>query len=293
MMGQDAVTTAAEFDRRLDFTGFVLTKLDGDARGGAALSIKHVTGKPVKFLGQGEELDKLEEFRPEGLAQRILGFGDVVGLMKDFEKHVDVEEAEEDAVKMLKGAFSYDDFIKQIRTVRKMGPIREIIAKVPMLSGMMDQIPEEALDDREMDRTLAIIQSMTNQERTQPHVLNRSRFERIAKGCGRDLKDVEELHERFLAARDMMKGIGGMLGNPKQLAAMQRQMQQMGGGGGFPGMPPMGGMPGMGGMGDMFGGLGGGGGGPAKPTLSKEEKLARRKKQKAKRKSAKKNRKKR
>ena len=126
MIGQDAVKTAAEFDRRLAFTGFVLTKLDGDARGGAALSIKQVTGKPVKFLGQGEALDRLEEFRPEGLAQRILGFGDVVGLMQDFEKHIDKETAEKDAENMLKGQFSYDDFVKQLKTVRKMGPLREL-----------------------------------------------------------------------------------------------------------------------------------------------------------------------
>jgi signal recognition particle subunit SRP54 len=287
MIGQDAVKTAAEFDRRLDFTGFVLTKLDGDARGGAALSIKAVTGKPVKFLGQGEGLEQLEAFRPEGLAQRILGFGDVVGLMQDFEKHVDVEVAERDAKKMLKGSFSYDDFIRQLQSIRKMGPLKEIMAKMPIVSGMMDQIPEEAFDDKELDRTLAIIQSMTNQERRQPDLLDISRFSRIAKGCGRELEDVKALHERFGQARQMMKGLGGMMGNPAQMMKMQKQLQQMQsggfGGGGMGGFPGMGGMPG-------FPGLGGGSPKAAKPTMSTAEKIAKRKKQKAARKSRKKNR---
>src|SRR5690606_23545899 len=118
--------TAAEFDRRLEIDGFVLTKLDGDARGGAALSIKAVTGKPIKFLGMGESLDRLEEFRPDGLASRILGFGDIVGLMQDFEKVVDEEKAQADAEKILSGKFSLQDFVEQIRTVRKMGSLSEL-----------------------------------------------------------------------------------------------------------------------------------------------------------------------
>src|SRR5262249_47360977 len=125
MIGQDAVRTAAEFDRRLALDGFILTKLDGDARGGAALSIKEVTGRPIKFLGIGESLDKLEEFRPDGLASRILGFGDIVGLMQDFEQVVDEKKAEEDAKKLLSGTFSMKDFVEQIRTVRKMGPLKD------------------------------------------------------------------------------------------------------------------------------------------------------------------------
>jgi signal recognition particle subunit SRP54 len=274
MIGQDAVKTARAFDEHLDFTGFVLTKLDGDARGGAALSIKAVTGKPVKFLGQGEDLDALEEFRPEGLAQRILGMGDVVGLMQDFEKHIDKETAEKDAVKMLKGQFTYDDFVKQLKTVRKMGPLKEILSKMPGIGGMLDQIPDEALDDRELDRTLAIIQSMTHQERNNPDVMNESRMARIAVGCGRQLEDVQSLHERFVQARQMMAGLGSMMG-----------------GGGMPGMPGMGG---PGGLGGMFGGLPGMGGadpGPQRKQLSADEKKARRKKQKEKRKSRKRNRK--
>ena len=279
MMGQDAVRTAAEFDRRLDFSGFILTKLDGDARGGAALSIKAVTGKPVKFLGQGEELDRLEAFRPEGLAQRILGMGDIVGLVQDFEKHVDPATAMSDAEKMLQGTFSYDDFVRQLSMIRKMGPLKDIMSKIPMLSGMMDQIPEEAFDDGEMDRTLAIIQSMTHQERRRPFVLDEeeTRFDRIARGSGRSLDDVKALHERFLMARDMMKNLGGMMGNPAQMAGMQQQMAGMGGGG-FAGMP----------------GFGGAGQGPAaapKKQLSGEDRAAKRKKQKASRKARKRNRK--
>ena len=260
MIGQDAVRTAKAFDERLDFTGFVLTKLDGDARGGAALSIKAVTGKPIKFLGQGETLDRLEEFRPEGLAQRILGMGDVVGLVQDFEKHIDKASAEKDATRLLQGDFGYDDFAKQMKTVRKMGPLREVLSKMPMIGGMMDQIPAEALDDSELDRTMAIISSMTDQERANPDLLDAPRFRRIAKGSGRDLNDVSGLHERFLQARQMMAGLGRMMGSPNAMA----QMQQM---------------------------LGGGAPGPApRPTMSIDDKIALRKKRKDARKNRKKNR---
>ncbi len=269
MIGQDAVRTAAEFDRRLSFDGFILTKMDGDARGGAALSIKHVTGKPIKFLGQGEELDRLEEFRPDGLAQRILGMGDVVGLMQDFEKHVDVEDAEADAKKLLAGKFSYDDFVKQLNTMRKMGPLREIMARMPLIGGMLDQIPEEAFDDREMDRTMAIIHSMTRQERQKPDVLDDSRMERIAGGCGRSVEDVEELHERFLQARQMMGGLGSLMGNPAQMMQMQKQLMS-------------------GDLGGLLGSMGMGAAPAKKPKkpkpgdeLTPEEKIAARKKRKA------------
>ncbi|MBA2319763.1 MAG: signal recognition particle protein [Deltaproteobacteria bacterium] len=270
MIGQDAVRTAAEFDRRLAFTGFVLTKLDGDARGGAALSIKAVTGKPVKFLGQGEDLDKLEEFRPEGLAQRILGFGDIVGLMQDFEKHVDKDTAEKDAEKMLKGDFGYGDFVGQLQMVRKIGPLKEIMSRIPFMGELLDKVPTEALDDKEIDRTLAVISSMTKQERARPDVLTKSpsRIKRIAKGCGRTEADVKELHERFLQARQMMKGLGGLMSNPKELERLQKQMQQMASGGA----------------------PGGGGGGAAKPELSAAEKLARHEKLKEERRNRKRNR---
>ena len=268
MIGQDAVNTAKAFDERLDFTGFILTKLDGDARGGAALSIKEVTGKPIKFLGQGEQLDQLEEFRPEGLAQRILGFGDIVGLMQDFEKHVDEKTAKNDTEKMLKGEFSYDDFVRQLTTVHKMGPLKQIFARMPILSGMMDQIPEEAFDDRELDRTMAIIRSMTRQERTYPSVIDDSRMQRIAEGCGRDLQDVRDLHDRFLQAQQMMKGLGGLMSNPDALANLAKMAEQMQSGK----MPEgLAGLPGM--------SIGTHQKAPERPDLSAADKLARRQKQ--------------
>src|SRR5215468_7459876 len=166
MIGQDAVRTAAEFDRRLALDGFILTKLDGDARGGAALSIKEVTGKPIKFLGIGESLDKLEEFRPEGLASRILGMGDIVGLMQEFEEVVDAEKAEEDAIRMLKGKFDMSDFLEQIQVIQKMGSLKDIFEKMPFFP---DGMPEGvALDDKELKKIEAMISSMTMEERRHP-----------------------------------------------------------------------------------------------------------------------------
>jgi signal recognition particle subunit SRP54 len=208
MVGQDAVRTATEFDRRLNLSGFILTKLDGDARGGAALSIREVTGKPIKFLGMGETMDKLEEFRPAGLADRILGFGDVVGLMKDFEEVIEEKDAEKDAVKMLQGDFTYHDFVKQIAMIRRMGSLRSIMEKLPGMGELLNQIPPEALDDRELDRVEAIIRSMTPKERNFPDILNDSRMARISRGCGRTVEDVQQLHERFLQARSLMGNLG-------------------------------------------------------------------------------------
>ena len=262
MIGQDSVRTAAEFNRRLEFSGFVLTKLDGDARGGAALSIKEVTGAPIKFLGMGEGLDKLEEFRPEGLADRILGFGDVVGLMQDFERVVDKEDAEKDAVRMLKGDFGFDDFLKQINMIRKMGSLRSIFEKLPGMGEMMKQIPPEAFDDGELKKVEAMIQSMTRVERNQPDILNDSRMRRVALGSGRTLSEVKALQERFMQTRKMMAqmgksgmfgglpGMGGGGGMPGMSGmgggrAARRRMAKMGGGGGMPGFP---GMPDMAGM---------------------------------------------
>ncbi|GDX79977.1 signal recognition particle protein [Deltaproteobacteria bacterium] len=243
MIGQDAVRTAAEFDRRLAFTGFVLTKLDGDARGGAAVSIKAVTGKPVKFLGMGEGLDKLEEFRPQGLASRILGFGDVVGLMSDFEKVIDKEKAEKDAEKMLRGHFTYDDFYTQLQTIKSMGSLKDVMGKLPFMDEVMAQVPAEALDDYELVKVEAIIQSMTREERRNADCLNESRFKRLAKGSGRPLQEVKELHDRFKMTRAMMKEVGSMTGllggggmNPRALQQRMAQYAQQSGMS-MPGMP--------------------------------------------------------
>ena len=312
MIGQDAVKVSKGFHDRLGLTGVVLTKLDGDARGGAALSVKEVTGAPVRFAGMGEGTDKLEEFRPEGMASRVLGMGDVVGLMKDFEEVVDQEKAAEDAMKMLQGDFSLEDFLQQIKMIQKMGSLKDIVGKLPG----MDQLPADVnLDDRELVKIEAMISSFTNFERKDPYALIRdpSRVARIAKGSGTPDQAVTELVQRFLFMKQMMGnmgGMGGLLGNipgMKSLGAMKnmkKAMAQMQSGGGFPGMggmPGMGGFPGMPGMGGFPGmpGMGGfpgmGGGTPADSMtkmkqLSDKEKNAKKAQRKREKEARKKNR---
>ncbi len=221
MIGQDAVKTAVEFDRRLDLSGFVLTKLDGDARGGAALSIKEVTGKPIKFLGMGEGLDRLEEFRPEGLASRILGFGDVVGLMKDFEQHVDADQAEADAKKLLSGDFTLDDFVGQIQLVRKMGPLGELMEKFPLFG----ELPEGfQFDDQALGKIVAMIGSMTRVERQRPDTITEPRIKRIARGSGRPEKEVKNLLKQYNAMRMVMKQVGSAPGLLSRLPGMKNLM---------------------------------------------------------------------
>ena len=252
MIGQDSVRTAAEFDRRLTLDGFILTKLDGDARGGAALSIKEVTGKPIKFLGMGEGMDKLEEFRPEGLASRILGFGDIVGLMKDFESVVDEDKAEEDAKKLLSGRFNMRDFVEQIRMVRKMGPLKDLLEKFPLFGEMTEQMNP---DEKELSKIEAMFDSMTEKERSTPTLIDDSRMARIAKGSGRKKSEVGELLQKFTMMQQVMGSIGqnpGLLGRIpgfKQLGQLQqmkgmdlsamfgkdaKMMEQALGGGGMP-----------------------------------------------------------
>ena len=282
MMGQDAVTTADAFNQQLELDGFVMTKLDGDARGGAALSIREVTGKPIKFLGTGEDLKAIETFRPEGLASRILGFGDVVGLMQDFEKVAD-KDHEEDAMKMLQGDFSFKDFYKQISMIQKMGSLKDVAAKLPM----QNMLPDNAeFDDKELVKIKSIIDSMTEQERIKPAVLNNSRVKRISKGAGRTEKDVFQLIEKFKGMRKMMGMMGkGFLskipglGQLSQLGQMKKMAQSMGGGG-------------MAGLADMFGGMGGMGGAPQKSAKKPVDRDRLKKARKAAKKARKKNRKK-
>ncbi len=225
MIGQDAVRTAGEFDRQLGLDGFILTKLDGDARGGAALSIKEVTGKPIKFLGLGEALDRLEEFRPDGLASRILGFGDIVGLMKDFESVVDEEKAEADAAKLLTGTFNLKDFVEQIRTVRKMGPLKDLLEKFPVFGEMSESLNP---DEKELGKIEALYDSMTEKERLQPSLIDDSRAARIARGSGRTKKDVGELMGKYRMMQQVMGAVGqnpGLLGRIpgfKQLGQLAR-----------------------------------------------------------------------
>lgn len=251
MIGQDAVKTSRTFHERLGLTAVVLTKLDGDARGGAALSVKEVTGAPVRFAGVGEQIDKFEEFRPDGMASRVLGMGDVVGLMKDFQEVVDEKEATEKAMKMLEGQFTLDDFLEQIRMIQKMGSIKDLIAKMP---GMGDMLPPGAdIDDGELVRIEAIIQSLTRFERRDPYALIRepTRVTRIAKGSGQPEQQVSELVQKFLFMKQMMEGLGanmGMLGRVPGMknVAMAKQLRKKMAAGGGPGLMGMPGMPGMG-----------------------------------------------
>ncbi|MBI5609696.1 MAG: signal recognition particle protein [Deltaproteobacteria bacterium] len=271
MIGQDAVTTAKHFNEKVGIDGVVLTKLDGDARGGAALSVKMVTGAPVKFVGLGEALDKLEPFRAEGMASRILGMGDVVSLMNDFSKLIDEKKAEQDAKRLLTGKFTLSDFLEQIRLLKKMGSLRDVMERLPFFSDALADGMK--FDDRELIRIEAIIQSMTPEERKKPAILNARRVQRIARGSGRKPQDVLDLVQRYEVMRQMMARIGqapGLLsrlpgfGQMAQLSKMKGagvdgffdEVEKMSGMGGMPGMPGMGGMPGMPGMPGM-GGMGG------------------------------------
>jgi len=296
MIGQDAVRTAKAFNERLGITGVVLTKLDGDARGGAALSVKEVTGAPIVFVGMGETTDKLEPFRAEGMASRVLGMGDVVGLIQDFEEVVDQKQAEKDALRMMQGEFTLEDFLNQVRMIQKMGSLKDLMEKIPGLSGMLPPGAAAQIDEKELYRIEAMIQSMTRYERDDVHALVRepSRLKRIAKGSGQPEQGVSELVQKFLFMRQMMGGMGQDMGLLGKLPGMQglsmaRNMRRAmksgklpdsmaGMQGGFPGMgmPGMG-MPGMGMPGMGFPGMAGAGEGPGArmKVLSKSEKNAK------------------
>jgi signal recognition particle subunit SRP54 len=209
MIGQDAVNTAREFNERLELDGFVMTKLDGDARGGAALSIKEVTGKPIKFIGLGEGLDSLQEFQPAGFADRILGMGDVRSLVGRIENIISADEAarrEKDAARMLSGEFDFNDFLEQIRMIRKMGSLSDILEMMPFGNALPAGVN---VDDNELVRIEALISSMTPDERRRPEVVKSqvTRQRRIARGSGRDIEEVRDLVQRF----DLMKGLLGQL----------------------------------------------------------------------------------
>ena len=224
MIGQESVNVARSFNERIPLTGFILTKLDGDARGGAAISIKEATGVPIKFVGMGEGLDRLEEFRPDGLASRILGFGDVVGLVKDFEEVVDEKKAEEDAIRMLQGDFSLNDFLSQVKTIKKMGPLQDVLEKLPFFQGAMPQQP--TIDDYELVRVESIINSMTQKERKHPDLIDDSRITRIAKGSGRKESEVKDLLSKFKDMRDLMSAMGGgkIKGRFKRLKGLKKML---------------------------------------------------------------------
>jgi signal recognition particle subunit SRP54 len=249
MIGQDAVATAKTFHDWLNYDGVILTKLDGDARGGAALSVKAVTGKPVKFVGMGESLDRLEEFRPDGMASRILGKGDVVGLVQQFEEVVDEEKAEQDALRMLKGKFDMNDFLDQISILKKMGPLGDLVEKIPGVADAGIQV-----DDRELIKISSMISSMTEDERRYPErfivtsweevvdagkrrkkrsaFYDMGRIGRVARGCGRKESEVTDLLNRFGMMRQMMAQLGqstGLLGKIPGLKNLARAKQMLGG----------------------------------------------------------------
>lgn len=222
MIGQDSVKTAASFHERVGLTGVVLTKLDGDARGGAALSVRDVTGAPIRFAGIGESLDKLEPFRPEGMASRILGFGDIVGLMQDFQQVVDEDKAERDAKKLLEGKFSLDDFLEQITMLQRMGPLQDMFEKLPFFS---DSVPEGfKIDDKELVRIKAMVSSMTKQERKRPELFAKepTRMRRVARGSGHTEKDIAELLQRFAFMQKMIGSIGQQAGFLQKLPGMKQ-----------------------------------------------------------------------
>jgi len=222
MTGQDAVNSAKEFNERLELDGVILTKLDGDARGGAALSVKAVTGKPIKFIGTGEKLDTLEEFHPDRMAGRILGMGDVVTLVEKAQEQFDVEEAEKLQKKMAKGSFGFDDFLKQMQAVKKMGGMGDMLKLLP---GVGKQLGDMDIDDGEINKMEGIVHSMTLQERRDPDIINASRRRRISRGCGRDLQDVAGLIKTFKRSRDMMKSLSsGAMGGLKGLFSGKTDM---------------------------------------------------------------------
>jgi signal recognition particle subunit SRP54 len=217
MTGQDAVRSAEEFQRQIGITGIVLTKLDGDARGGAALSAAAVTGCPVKFAGVGEKADAFEAFQAERMVGRILGMGDVLGLIERAEEVFDREKAEDFARKVLKSQFSLEDYREQLAQVKKMGPLDQVLSMIPGLGNAARDVDTEA-GEREMKRAVAIIDSMTPLERRDPSVINGSRRKRIAKGSGTSVEDVNRLLKNFVQARKLMKQFGG--GGAKMLKRM-------------------------------------------------------------------------
>ncbi|MBQ7202512.1 MAG: signal recognition particle protein [Eubacterium sp.] len=222
MTGQDAVNVAKSFNETLGIDGVILTKLDGDTRGGAALSVRAVTGKPIKFVGTGEKLDNLETFHPSRMASRILGMGDVLSFIEKAEMALDEKKASELEAKLAKNKFDLNDLLDQFEQIERMGSIKDTIKLIP---GIGKQIKDEDIDEKAFDRFRAIIYSMTPDERAHPEIINPSRKRRIAKGCGREVEDVNKLMSQFKQMQKMMKQFGGNKG-PKVSKKMRRMMQQ-------------------------------------------------------------------
>lgn len=222
MTGQDAVNVARSFNDQLGITGVMLTKLDGDARGGAALSVKAVTGKPIKYVGTGEKLDDIEEFYPERMASRILGMGDVLSLIERAEEQINEQEAEKMVKKLKENSFDMNDLLDQFQQIKKMGPLKQVLSMIP---GVGNQLKDVDVDDRQLVRIESIIYSMTKAERSKPELINASRKRRIAAGCGLKVEDVNRLLRQYEQMKKMMKQVG-------------KQRHGRGGFGGMGGMPP-------------------------------------------------------
>ena len=221
MIGQDAVNVASTFDSLLDITGVVLTKLDGDTRGGAALSIRQVTGKPIKFIGTGEKLDTIEPFHPDRMASRILGMGDVLSLIEKAEQAYDEKKAAELEQKIRSQTFTLDDYLDQFAQMKKMGSLEQIMGMIPGMNPA--QMKDAKIDEKQMARTEAIIKSMTKQEREKPEILNANRKKRIAAGSGTSVEEVNKLLKQFEQVRKMMKQLSGM--NPNKLGKLGKRMK--------------------------------------------------------------------
>jgi signal recognition particle subunit SRP54 len=282
LTGQDAVNLARAFNERVGLTGIVLTRVDGDGRGGAALSMRAVTGKPIKLIGTGEKLDALEDFHPARIANRILGMGDIVSLVEKAAATIDAERAQRVAEKMRKGAFDLSDLRDQLEQMKKIGGVSGLMGMIPGIAKMKKEIASANLDDRVVKRQIAIIDSMTPKERRQPDVLKASRKKRIAAGSGTKVEDINRLLKMHRTMADMMKamgggkrgslgalgnlfGMGGAMPKPEELAKLAEKMPGGLGGlpgglpGGFPGLPPNfpGGAPGLPSLGGKLPGLGG------------------------------------
>ena len=216
--GQQAVSVATHFNSALEITGIILTKLDGDARGGAALSMREVTQRPIKFVGTGEKLDQFEPFVPERLAGRILGMGDVVGLVEKAAETIEIEDAARLEKKLRSASFDFNDFLAQFKMLRKMGPLENVLGMLPGMSN----VPGLSIDEKQLKRTEAIVFSMTSEERTRPDILNARRRQRIARGSGSTVTEVNDLVRRFDQMRKMMKNAGKMKKMMAQMAGMKK-----------------------------------------------------------------------
>ncbi|RMG76847.1 MAG: signal recognition particle protein [Bacteroidetes bacterium] len=223
MTGQDAVNTAKEFNERLDYEGVVLTKLDGDTRGGAALSIRSVVHKPIKFVGTGEKMDAISPFYPKRMADRILGMGDVVSLVEKAQEQFDEEQARKLQKKIAKNQFDFNDFLGQLRQIKKMGSVKDLMGMIP---GMGKMVKDEEIDEKALDRIEAIILSMTPEERSNPKILNGSRRKRIANGSGTSIQEVNRLIKQFEETRKIMK----LMSNKSNMFKLMKNMPKMGSG---------------------------------------------------------------